>query len=322
MGVARFPLDPAIIGADIGNATTSLVTGGKVVAFFPSVISTSGVRAYEGLSKIAGTTRHHITYKDKHALIGADAMELGGATILKETGAPHDRYIEPVSLLCLLAGVSAAFPDADQLAIRLATGAPISLYEAHGESIAAFYRGAHEYIYNGHRRRLDIEEVCVYGEGREALRLLPPARRRGNIAVHDLGGKTWNVLLFKDGALKTSRTFPFGTERLLDDISRHVSKEPAERWEFQAELRRNPKAHPKARAALEAAIAERLDEIEQKVALPKAEQHAAMGGGAIYLPGVLKQRYKVPAAMLNGDTPEATNALAYALAMAGKEVLA
>lgn len=317
MATTRAPLDPVVIGADIGNATTTIARPAGPSAFFPSVLTTHAVGSYDGMP-VSGTTRHHIDYGELHAVVGADALEMHGAeTILNETAAAHVRYTEDVSVLCFLAGISAAFPDAATVGVRLATGAPLSLYEAHGAEIRARYQGEHRYHYNGRPRRVVVERVEVYGEGREAWRLLTEEQRRGNVAIHDVGGKTWNVLLFKDGALKAARTFDYGVERLLDAVPL-APRGPIERWALQAELRRNPKARPAIRAELERAIGKALDTIERKVALPQAHRHALIGGGAAYLPAVLRRRYSAPAITLNGDAPESANAVAYALALAGE----
>lgn len=312
MAAARAPYEPMIIGADIGNATTSIARPDGSAAFFPSVIADFGVRAYDGMSKIT-TDRHHITYKGRHAIVGADAFEMHGDTILNETGEPHARYVDESSLLCFLAGVSAAFPIYDTIGVRLATGAPLSIYEAHGAAIAALYEGAHEFSYNGHARRVVIERVTVHGEGREAWRLLTPDQRRGNVAIHDVGGKTWNVLLFRDGDLKAFRTYDWGAERLLDEVPA-VSRDAATRWAIQSEIRRDPKAHAAIRAALDIVIGRALGWIEKKVALTQAHRHALMGGGAVYLQNAIKARYNAPTLMLNGKAPEGANALAYAMA--------
>ena len=228
MAGTRAPLDPTIIGADIGNATTCIARPDGAASFFPSIVAELGVRPYDGMSKIQ-TDRHHITYKGRHAVIGADAFELHGDTILNETGELHARYVDQVSLMCFLAGIAAAYPTADVVGVQLATGAPLSIYEAHGGEIAAMYQGTHEFTYNGHARRVIVDKVRVYGEGREAWRLLTEEQRRGNVAIHDVGGKTWNVLLFRDGALKASRTYDWGTERLLDSVTA-LSRDAGTRW--------------------------------------------------------------------------------------------
>jgi hypothetical protein len=317
MATPRGPYDPIIVGADIGNATTTVVAHGQQprVAFFPSFIATLGVGAYEGLSKIE-TTRHHISAGGANAVIGSDALDhMGADTLLMEADQDDAwrRYTNDRSLFCFLAGISAAFVQADAVGVTLATGAPLSIYQAHGEAIRRRYIGTHEYSYNGHARKVIVKDVKVYGEGREVLRLLPPEERRGRVAVHDLGGRTWNVLFFKDGALVGARTFDLGIERLLS-ACRSVSSDPGARWLLQQELRRGGKAHGAARAELEGLIADALHTIEQKVRIDKAERHALVGGGAVYLPPVLMRRYRVPATIVNGDAPEAVNALAYALA--------
>lgn len=317
MAASRGPLDATIVGADFGNATTTVVAHGTQprTAFFPSFVATLGVGAYDGLSKVA-TTRHHISYGGKNALIGEDALEgLGADTLLAELDQADawKRYINDKTFYCFLAGLSATFLDADTIGVTLATGAPLSLYQAHGEAIRKRYVGEHTYSYNGHQRKVVVKDVKIFGEGREVLRLLPRDEQHGRIAVHDLGGRTWNVLLFKDGALVGSKTFDFGIDRLLNRV-RAISGDVGARWEAQREIRSNPKAHTKARAELEALLTAALDDIEQKVRIDKAERHVLVGGGAVYLPGVLERRYKVPAVQLNGDAPEAANALAYALA--------
>lgn len=319
MPAARGPYEPLVIGADIGNATTSIHTRPEGHgAFLPSFVAAAGVGPYEGLSKIA-TTRHHVTYGGHHALVGEEAVEgaNGGDTILGtyEPGEEWQRYVAPSSMYCLLAAVSAAFVDADSVGVTLATGAPLSLYQAHGEAIRKRYLGEHRYSYNGHERRLVVKDVRVYGEGREVLRLLPVAERRGRIAVHDVGGRTWNVLFFQDGALKGARTFEHGIERLMDRVPL-IEQSAGGRWRLQAELRRSPKAHPEIRAALDAQISEALGTIEGKVRIDKADRHLLIGGGAVYLPAALKRRYGTPAQILNGEAPEGANAVAYALAAA------
>ena len=314
MATTRAPLDPIVVGADIGNATTTVVTPARST-FFPSFVAAVGVGPYEGLSKIE-TTRHHISHDGHDAVVGADALDgMGAVTLLTE----HDqadawrRYTDPRALWCFLAGVSAAFPTADTVGVRLATGAPLSIYQAHGEAIRAHYLGEHRYRYNGHARRVVVERVDVFGEGREVLRLLPLEDRRGRVAVHDLGGRTWNVLLFRDGALIGHQTFDLGVDRLLARV-KAMPADPGARWETQREMRRNAKAHPAIRAELDRLIADALGVIETKVRIDKAERHALAGGGAVYLPPALKRRYGAPAVVLNGDAPEEANARAYALA--------
>lgn len=314
----RGPYEPITIGADIGNATTSVVARGlNRGAFFPSFVATVGVQPYEGLSKIA-TDRHHLSVNGAHALIGADAFAggLGADTLLAEYE-PADawrRYTDPRSLYCLLAGISAAFVEADCIGVQLATGAPLSIYQARAAEISQALIGTHEYSYNGHRRKVIIKDVQVFGEGREALRLLPVDARRGRIAVHDLGGRTWNVLLFKDGALLGAKTYDLGIDKLLNAIP-FVSTDPGARWALRQNLRQHAKHDASVRKALDTLLMQALDVIERKIPLGGADQHALLGGGAFDLAPILKARYKgAGMTILNGEAPEGANAAAYALA--------
>lgn len=317
MATARGPYDPIVVGADIGNATTSVVTQPvQRAAFFPSFVATVGVGPYEGLSKIA-TSRHHLTVDGVNAIVGAEAFDgLGADSLLAEYGQADawKRYTDPRSLYCLLAGISAAFVEADAIGVKLATGAPLSIFQTHAEEIKARFLGTHEYSYNGHTRKVIVRDVRVYGEGREVLRLLPEADRRGRVAVHDLGGRTWNVLLFKDGALIGAKTYDMGIDKLLGAI-KVVSTDPGARWELRQEMRQSGKAHAPVRGELKKLLASALDVIERKIPLAGAERHALVGGGAFDLMPVLESRYKGAAVqILNGDAPEGANAAAYALA--------
>lgn len=317
MAASRAPLQPVNVAGDMGNATTSVAIDDKAVCF-PSVVAEFGVKRFSGMSQSVGSTYHHISYKGRHAVIGLDAMEMPGYdTILNDTAEPHKRYTDETSIMCFLVGLSALYPDAETLGVNLGTGAPLSLYEAYGGEIAAAYRGVHEYEYNGRPRRALIEDVRIYGEGREAWRLMTPEQRQGNVALHDLGGKTWNTLLFADGVLKSHRTFDLGTERLLDQVAA-MPRDPARRWAIQAQMRKDPKAYPEVREAMAGVIGAALRIIENKVNLPRAHRHALIGGGAYHLPDPLRARYPgTQVITMNGKQPEVVNALAYAKAMRG-----
>jgi hypothetical protein len=315
--VTNKPLEPVIVGADIGNATTAVATLPNGGSFLPSALTRLGVRPYDGMP-VRGTSRHHIGYDKIQAIIGADALDLPGVdTLLSDSAVGAKRYTEQASLLCLFAGVSAAL-DGDVLGVRLATGMPLSLFEAHGAEVVKTLKGLHTYLYNGQQRRLLIADVKVYGEGREAWRLLSDEQRRGNVAIHDIGGRTWNVLLFRDGALRGARTYDFGIERMLDAIPAAPAG-VSERWALQTEMRKSSKAHADIRAALESVITtEALATIERKIALGSAQRHAVLGGGAPFVAGVLRKRYGVDVVTLGGDAPETANARAYALALASE----
>lgn len=317
MTTSRTPLNPVVIGADIGNATTSVVVGsvGRPNAFFPSFVANVGIDDYVGASKIA-TARHHIKAGGVNALVGDHALQMGGTAILSELDQAEawKRYTNARSTYCLLAGVSAAFPETDLLGVTLATGAPLSIFNAYGDKIAKHYTRKWQYAYNGHERTVVIPEVRIFGEGRELPRLLPYERRMGKLAVHDIGGRTWNVLLFYNGALIGAETFDMGIDRLLRRIAA-VPSDPGGRWAIQREMRADDRAHMPIRSALRRLMAAYLPVIQEKVRIDRAESHAVAGGGAFDLAAVLHATFGAASVgVLNGDAPESANAVAYALA--------
>lgn len=317
--MASKPFDPFIVGADIGNATTSIhARPGDRFAFLPSFVAGAGIGKYDGISKLQ-TDRHHISYDGRNALVGVEAVEGNGGDSILGAFAPGDewkRYINRASMFCLLAGVSSAFVDADTVGVTLATGAPLSIYQAYGDAIRKRYMGEHKYSYNGHARRLLVADVKVYGEGREVLRLIPTDERKGRIVVHDVGGRTWNVLFFQNGAPKgNGRTFEHGIERLFDRMPGLVDQSAGGRWAIQQELRSKPKAQPKIRAELESQVKDVLELIDSKIeSIGKADRHLIIGGGAFFVADAIARHYGSPTSILNGEAPERANAVAYALA--------
>lgn len=307
------------LGADIGNATTSIANADGALAFFPSFVAAINVRPYQGATRIK-TDRHHISIDGINAIVGADAIDIyGHDTLMADAYSAQDaykRYLEPSSLYALLAGISTAYPDADDLNVNLGTGAPLSIFEPHAEAIRTHYLRSFAYAYNGHARRVTFTDVQIYGEGMEALRLLPANLRTGNVAVHDLGGRTYNVILFKNGARRAEKTFDLGIDRLLGSIP-SVSNDPGARWAIQSDMRTNKKAHTAIRQAMESATHQAIGQIERKVNLPAADRHVLLGGGAVYLKDVLKSKYGKPVIVLNDKAPEAANAIAYARAISG-----
>lgn len=315
------PYQPEPIGVDVGNATVTAATATGRTVFFPSFVAQTR-RRYEGASKIA-TTRHHVTYKGVNYIVGADALEIPGHDSLMAEGLSEDkayeRYLSDRSFAAFLAAVSALHPTADVLGVRLGTGAPLSVYEPWADALVRRYVGTHEYEYLGHKRRLIVDSANVYGEGVESPRLLPVDRRMGRVAAHDVGGRTYGVLLFNNGALVRKRAFDNGIDRLFADIS-IVSTDPGARWAMQQEMRSNPKAHAAVRAELNASLVDSLKNFESKLKLADADLHIVMGGGAVYAAPVIEKRYKKPVIVLNESAPEMVNALAYAKA-AADEVL-
>lgn len=303
------------VSVDVGNGTVSAASDGRTV-FFPSFVAKTR-RPYQGTGTPT-TSRHFITYKDVNYVIGADALELSGHNSLMGEALSEDsaytRYLQDDSFAALLAAVSALHPEAASLDIDLGTGAPLSIYEPHGETISERYVGRHEYAYMGRPRTLTVHRVVVYGEGVEAIRLLDANQQAGKIIIHDIGGRTYGVVYYNDGTLKKTRAFDNGIDRLFTDIP-IISSDPGARWLIQGEMRRNPQAYPAIRKELNTSIIDTLKTIETKLRIDQADRHVVMGGGAVYAAPLIKARYGKPVVTLNKGAPEMVNALAYARAI-------
>jgi len=240
------PLAPITIGVDIGNATTSATDskGGRR-AFFPSVIASVGIPDYTGLGRGEHVQRsRHLKYGERNFIIGEEAFwEMGARPLLSERDEPWRRYVTDESLVCFLASIAEMYPEADDVAITLGTGAPLSLFEAHAPAIKQRYEGSHSFTYMGLERKVIVSRAEVFGEGREAIRLLSPVQRQGKLALFDLGGRTLNVAAFNNGSYQRSYTTDFGIERLFTLMRDLVDQEPASRWKLMREMRSSPKAH-------------------------------------------------------------------------------
>lgn len=304
-----------IVGADLGNATTTILTAGGS-AFFPSIVASVGVGSYTG-GKVRRDS-HHIQYKGKNALVGSIAVYSAGArTLLSRGDDVGARYTDDRSLYCLLAGVASVTQD-EEVDIMLATGAPLSIFEAYSEKIKRFYKKSFEFEHNGVNRKVNVSDVQVYGEGREVVRLLSEEELKGNVAIHDLGGKTWNVIFYKNGMLVRDETFDLGIERLLDQMKSLVVADPGTRWALQCEMRDDPESHKEIRKTLKGLMNDGLGLIESSLTLGAAHSHLLIGGGAIDLKSVVEARYKKPVRVVNDTIPEQANATAYLKAAAEK----
>jgi hypothetical protein len=303
-----------IVGADIGNATTSVVSGGRVV-FFPSFVAETR-RAYQG------GPMHHVTYEDQHYVIGEDALSVPGhdslmADALQERDA-YKRYLSARSFVAFLAGVSALYPDRERLDIGLGTGAPLGFYEAFAAPMIGRYQGDHVYAYQGRPRTLTVQTCRVFGEGRAALVLLTPEQLEGGVSLHDLGGRTYNVQNFMDGVPKgEGGSYDSGVDRMLHDMPHLVPTSPSARWEIQREMWADPKAYPDVRRELMTSIKRQLAIIEAKQRIDKASRHVTIGGGAHLAAPVIKAVYKKPVIVLGGNAPQSANAMAYWRLMGG-----
>jgi hypothetical protein len=298
---------PRVIAVDAGNATTTALTP-EAAAFFPSFVATRGVRPFAGR---AAAGYHHLTWEGQHYLVGDAAIAHGRTeTLLAELdpARAHLRYTEPASVVTMLAAICAVCPEQHITIDVLSTGAPQGFSDQQRAVIAAGLTGAYTLAYNGQPRRVEVRAVRVLLEAWGLLALLPDSSGYG--VIHDVGGRTWQPVPYRDGAaLGTPRSWDEGADRILDLAG--VNSDPAARWELLGELRRSPKAHPEIRAAIAAQVNALLDEKQRRVNLAAATRHTVAGGLAPVLVPILKDRYKAATVAAISEAPERANAAAY-----------
>lgn len=317
MAASKAPLDPIIVGVDPGNATTTVASGGKIRAFFPSLRATVGVGPYNGMPVIS-TDGGHISRAGSHAVIGCPALdEMGADTLLRALpeDRAHERYTSAATLDTLLVAIGCAFPEPECIGVALGIGMPSSLASQHGESVAASLKGAYDFVHQGRKRRIIFDTVRVFAEGREAIRLLTPAQMIGPVAIHDIGGRTYNLNVYRNGGHVKGDALALGIDKLLDRVP-SASPTPVIRWSLMNDLRTKPKSHPAIRKDLAALLFEAVLTWEGKYTLESAVRHVVIGGGAFALAPVLERRYpNSNVIVLGGDRSEQINALTYAKAI-------
>lgn len=295
------------VTADIGNARTVVLVRDAesttpAAITMPSVRSLHGAFSYElfaarGLPVQSwGKLRsgEHVLERDGvERYVGALAAEFAPAA---SSGRGSDaRYSDGTTLDFILAGIAAALPGATKIAAKLTTMLPISLYHL-APGVVAALRGTHRYTYNGRAIVLSIGAVDVKREGEAAFAALD-GDTSGNLVLVDVGGRTANVALFKDGTYRTGATLELGVQAALDNLDKALigrglrSLSLTERDELEAALiagREYSIIHAGAAARIDDVARAQLDttaralaqELQAKVKLDQAARVALVGGGA------------------------------------------
>ena len=311
------PTAPHIVAVDVGNASTTAVVSGAVAAHFPSFVARFGVGSYAG-DAVLRRDGGHITWDGQHAFIGCDALRIAGYDSLLAAlpeGDAHQRYTAPASIMTLLAAIGSAIPEPEYLSIALGTGVPKSV-EPHAASIGKALTGRYDFVHHGRPRRIDIVTCQVFVEASQVHRLLTPAQRAGDVAIHDLGGRTYGVHGVSDGAYRGGRSYPLGMDVILDGIS-GISTDPGARLETLRALAANPKHDPALRRQIVAGLRDAIKVAAVKSPLARVRSHVVIGGAAWALAEALRAEYS-GADVVVPDYAAAANALSYAAAMEAK----
>ena len=295
------------VTADIGNARSVVLvreaeSATPTAVTMPSIRSLHGAFSYElfaarGLA--AGSwsklrSGEHVLERDgTERYVGALAAEFAPAA---SSGRGSDaRYSDGTTLDFILAGIAAALPGATKIAAKLTTMLPISLYHL-APGVVAALRGTHRFIYNGRAITLTIGAVEVKREGEAAFAAID-GDTSGNVVLVDVGGRTANVALFKDGTYRTGATLELGVQAALDNLDKALigrGLRPlslTERDELEAALiagRDYSIVHAGASVRVDDIARGQLDttahalaqELQAKVKLDQARRVVFVGGGA------------------------------------------
>jgi hypothetical protein len=295
------------VTADIGNARSVVLvreaeSATPTAVTMPSIRSLHGAFSYElfaarGLA--AGSwsklrSGEHVLERDgTERYVGALAAEFAPAA---SSGRGSDaRYSDGTTLDFILAGIAAALPGATKIAAKLTTMLPISLYHL-APGVVAALRGTHRYTYNGRAITLTIGAVEVKREGEAAFAAID-GDTSGNVVLVDVGGRTANVALFKDGTYRTGATLELGVQAALDNLDKALigrGLRPlslTERDELEAALiagRDYSIVHAGASVRVDDIARGQLDttahalaqELQAKVKLDQAARVVCVGGGA------------------------------------------
>lgn len=220
----------ADVAADIGNARAVVLVreeGSDVptAILMPAVRSLHGAFSWEvfagrgqgaGAWKTLRSDEHVIEREGIERFLGKLAVERSAAA---SSGRGSDaRYYDGTTLDFILAGVTAALPQAAKISVRLTTLLPISLWHF-APKVSESLRGAHSFKYNGRDMRVHVTSVSVKREAEAAFSGLD-GDTSGPILVVDIGGRTVNLALFNRGEYRSGATLELGVEAALDNVDK------------------------------------------------------------------------------------------------------
>lgn len=226
--VADSPPIACEVAADVGNARTIVLVRIEsdptpTVVQLPSVRSLHGAFSYElfaarnlpaGSWSKLGRDEHVIERDGIERFVGKLAVERITAA---SSGRGSDaRYYDGTTIDFMLAGIAAALPGANKITVRLTTLLPISLWHL-APKLEAALKGAYSFRYNGREMSITIRSVVVKREAEAAFDALD-GDTSGPIIILDMGGRTVNIALFRDGQYRSGTTLELGVQAALDNL--------------------------------------------------------------------------------------------------------
>lgn len=295
------------VAADIGNARSVVLIRSAdqptpIEVAMPSVRTLGSAFSWKlfaarGLpaeSWAALRPGEHVLERDGvERFLGALALEQSGAAS-GGRGSDH-RYHDGTTIDFILAAVASALPGAPRVAVRLTTMLPISLWHL-APQVERALAGSHKVRYNGRDVTIQIRSVAVRREAEAALDSLD-GDVSGPLVIVDVGGRTANVALFKDGQYRDGATLELGVQVALDhldDALRGRGLRPLtllERDELEASLiagrpysyicdGQSARIDTFARVQLDATARALVQELRRVVPIDRARRIVLVGGGS------------------------------------------
>lgn len=322
------------VAADVGNARTDILVqiGDKSpmlfemptvrsldVVFGRDILDRRGLRSDEW-GKLSDD-EHVLTFDGIDRFVGQLAVDHARAG---SSGRGSDqRYSDGTTAEFVLAGIARALPKGGTFVARATTMLPIKLWASHAERVERSLRKAHSYGYNGRAISGRIEFVKVVREGEAAYHALE-RKPMGRSIVVDIGGRTVNVALFRDGQYVDGDTIDnMGIEAALDSLDRQLELDSlrrltlGERLELQEAMRQGVsysishrqtvhRIDGKARRIFNATAGTLAQELARLFTMESAESGVVVGGGAFptFFGDVLHETYSVLDLV---DEPETRN---------------
>lgn len=112
----------------------------------------------------------------------------------------------------------------DKEDVKIVVGMPNYQLEedVHVNKMKNKFIGEFNFSLNGEKRKLNVLDMKIFPEGMGAYYTITNDLSDKDVVLIDIGGSTFNVLLFKNNEFIKADTLPFGSLNLLNDIRSHV----------------------------------------------------------------------------------------------------
>lgn len=165
------------------------------------------------------------------APIGEEVIIFNGRTFLMEKGSYDFTFNKAKKeyMPNLLYAIAKSVPESVK-AIKLVLGVPLDnlgLREAFKEDLEG---KKFEFTYGDRQREIFIDKVATIGEGISSYYQLTSTQRSNDVMIVDIGGRTTNVVTYKNKKQDSKLTIPLGMLDLYNEIKTKENNEKGENY--------------------------------------------------------------------------------------------